>query len=354
MNLFSSYHTNRKKQEKNKTLWYRPKVHRAYSKKRLPLRVWEQKGNPAPFVMGLAALRAKVGSYSDSVHKVLGYMIYLDSRGIPLYMSQERIATNCGISRKTVNRVIERLFGDGFIDVYRRPNNSCVYKLTQIFRKREVQEDCGQFIPVLRSLFLCLLSAYSISGPLPGEFYYSLTGRHFRTNVPLYKNKENKNNNLVLLTPCKRDGFGSTMSKDYKPPRDVEQVGEAPAPKKGQDESFLVKNTSGKMVSIASYLQELTAQPKDPVRSEQHNKYQDLNSYTTTQRISDREKREQVAAARRRQVAELKNTSDFRRLQWAREQLREVERGTDYEKENNEQAERNLEKIFGPNWHDTI
>lgn len=202
--MINTIFSNGTRQEKNKTNYRQPKDHVRYNKKRKRRRgnkkynakTWWSLPRPVPFVSGRQGLWNFLKRSTESRRRILSYLIYMDSRGVVMYMSQEYIARALGYSRQTVNREINILRQMGFVDFYWRKHRTCVYKLTGLFRQRHIQESLGPWLPILRTLFLCLISAYKVvSNPLPSEFTYSLYGARFRDHFTVIKNKENNNNN---------------------------------------------------------------------------------------------------------------------------------------------------------------
>lgn len=148
--------------------------------------------------------------------KVFQMLMYMRAHGLPMYMSQEYIASKLGLHRTTVNRCIQTLKYYGFIDVYNRGEKqrsrfiTNVYKVAAIFMKKHIWFEFMQTVPIFRSFMLSLIAFQPVLNPFPPSFFWATQRVDWRNATLLI----NKDNNLYISDSsyCKRR---VQMSNDY-------------------------------------------------------------------------------------------------------------------------------------------
>ncbi len=337
--MFKEYHTNRKNQEKKKTstkdgISYcisnnkkktshgdhcaytckNPRVHSRKYRKRRSFQEWSKFKAPSPVVRTVKELVGLFKSYTPYALQVLDYLIWCDSRGIPLFMGQKHIGNVKGMCRQTVNRHIQRFYNDGLLDIYTRPNGSNIYKLSSIFRNKDVQKKLFKLLPVLCSLFLSLLSAYSITSPFPDHFFYGSKTPSRAIGSIIQSTKE---------TLYKRQVFNFINNKEEI--RNNSQKGEE-----------FIHN----LLSQVKKKEKVMYQA--PKRIPQERIYSNNKEYYDSKPSQfDREQ-----AELRRNIY-INETDRIVKEADVRQKVLEIERGTEYEKNNNEKGNAILERALG-------
>lgn len=183
----------------------------SYITNRLPLSVWMAKNNipldnKTSQIVGLSELEYVFKHvFTNTTYRILDYLVYLQSRGIPLYMSQSRIADVIGVCRQTVNEHISNLKHLGFLAVYNRKFKTCIYKLTTLFKEAHLREIFACYLPALKEFINNPSLAYKyVSKSLPSTFFYSIHGRSFSVNPTLYTKGINIYNKQQQLEELKQ------------------------------------------------------------------------------------------------------------------------------------------------------
>lgn len=128
----------------------------------------------APVCIGLSNLKRTISELSAAQKRILELFIYMRSRGLPNWMSQEYIAQLLGMHRVTVNRAVQNLRAWGFIDVYNRGMKvSNVYKVANVFMQKHIWQELMQYMPILRSFFLLFCLVQPVLNPYPHEFFWA-------------------------------------------------------------------------------------------------------------------------------------------------------------------------------------
>lgn len=200
-NMFKAYHTNRKKQEKNKLLStsdhgphcdYRcshPRVSKL-RKNGAPRLSWSQWKNVALDDLSIEEMEVLLSQCKPSDIQVLSYLIEYCSSGKTPSMSRERIARTLGYSIRTVSRSVTRLEKLGFIDRYYRHMTTTIYKVHYAFRRAAYQEALQMFLPSLRAAFLgILLLPTMLLSMQPKPLFFSNHG-YAASGVPLLNKKK--------------------------------------------------------------------------------------------------------------------------------------------------------------------
>jgi len=277
-------------------------------RKRIKFADWAAKPI-APNIIGLHNLKKTIGELSVAQRRILELFIYMRSRGIPNWMSQEYIGKLLGYSRGHVNRSVQNLRAWGFIDIYNRGREvSNVYKVANMFMEKHIWPELMQHMPILRSFFLLFCLIQPVLNPYPHEFFWASKSWKPK-NVTLLILEEDKLNNIKGITSEKIDKTKAWLS------------------------------------SLVSSVEE-----KDEMRNKRVEKEKMKYEYKPNGTLSSFKNMQKRDVKR-----ETTSPSDYLRLETqricaekeAREALLSAEKGTEKEAANNAKAAENLKKLFG-------
>ncbi len=155
---------------------YSPRLYKAkdfkHYQKRISFAEWEKR-DQLPIARSNSELIEHVAHLTPSTQKVLGYIIYMRSRGLVNFTSQEYIARFFSISRKTVSRSIQTLWSLHLIDVYNRGRNiSNITRPADVLLRKDICEQIMQYLPICRSIFLMFLLVAPIV-TYPESYYWA-------------------------------------------------------------------------------------------------------------------------------------------------------------------------------------
>ena len=267
-----------------------------------------------PLVNGITHLRAVFLELSQAHRDVFEMMVYMRSRGLPNYMSQQYIADKLGLSRVHVNRVLQNLKAWGFIDIYNRGDKkvgnyiSNVYKVANVFMKKHIWEQLMDILPIFRSFVLMFALVQPVLNPYPHNFFWASKWWKPK-NVTLLIKDDNKNININSTTTQNVEGFKYNLST-------LVQLADK---KEAQREAIVNRN---KMKSGDS--------PKGGISSFKNFHKRELSNQSPKASEYLRQETERISCE-----------------QAARMALIESERGTEKEAANNAKAAENLRRLFG-------
>lgn len=278
-------------------------------RKRIKFADWAAKPI-APNMINRHDLKKTIGELSHAHRRVLELFIYMRSRGLPNWMSQEYVAKLLGYSRVHVNRCVQTLRAWGFIDIYNRGRHvSNVYKVANMFMKKEVWQELMEHMPILRSFFLLFCLVQPVLNPYPHEFYWASKSWKPK-NVTLLILEDNKKNNI--------NGINSTATDETK--------------------SWIAslvytldhKNDDVRKKRVEKDKMKYAYEPDTVLKSFKNMHKRDKQSQTTPPSTFLQQETNRIA----QEVA-------------ARKALLESERGTEKEAKNNALAAENLKRLFG-------
>jgi len=178
---------------------YSPRLYKAkdfkHYQKRISFAEWEKR-DQLPIARSNRELIEHVAHLTASTKRVLEYIIYMRSRGLVNFTSQEYIARNLGVSLKTVSRAIQTLWSLRLIDVYNRGKNiSNITRPADILLRKDICEQIMQYLPICRSIFLMfLLVAPIVNYP---ESYYWASNTANAKHVSVLKTIRFNFNNII-------------------------------------------------------------------------------------------------------------------------------------------------------------
>lgn len=283
-------------------------------RKRIKFEDWA--GKPiAPVCIGLGNLKRTIKELSIAQRRILELFIYMRSRGLPNWMSQDYIAKLLGYSRGHVNRSVQNLRAWGFIDIYNRGREiSNVYKVANIFMEKHIWAELMEYMPILRSFFLLFCLVQPVLNPYPHEFFWASKSWKPK-NVTLLILEENRFNNIkgvnsVKIEECKNWLANLTLNADKK---EIERK------QLQKRKGMKFENSPTQVLNSFKNMQKNSLSPKRDVKRQTTNPSEYL--MPETERISA----EKVA----------------------REALIAAEKGTEKEAANNAKAAENLRRLFG-------
>lgn len=277
-------------------------------RKRIKFQDWAAQ-SVAPICTGLGDLKKTISELSIAQRRILELFIYMRSRGIPNWMSQEYIGKLLGYSRVHVNRSIQNLRAWGFIDIYNRGREvSNVYKVANIFMEKHIWLELMEYMPILRSFFLLFCLIQPVLNPYPHEFFWASKSWKPK-NVTLLILEENNNNIIKGVTSDKIEKTKAWLSSLVS---SVE--------KKDEMRNKRVKKEKMKY----------EYKPNGTLSSFKNMHKRDVKRTTTNPSIYLKHETERIVAEKE-----------------ARESLLAAEKGTDKEAANNAKAAENLRKLFG-------
>ena len=277
-------------------------------RKRIKFADWA--GQPiAPNIIGLHNLKKTIGDLSVAQRRILELFIYMRSRGLPNWMSQEYIGKLLGYSRVHINRSVQNLRAWGFIDIYNRGRDvSNVYKVANVFMDKNVWSELMIHMPILKSFFLLFCLVQPVLNPYPHEFFWASQSWKPK-NVTLLILDDNKINNIKGIDTQKVEQTKSWISNLVTSTEKRDEF---------RDER------------VRREKMKYEYKPQGALSSFKNMHKRDVKRETTSPSIYLLQEAERISAEK-----------------VAREALLAAERGTEKEAANNALAAENLRRLFG-------
>ncbi len=103
-------------------------------------------------------LESYMRDLSHAQRELLKYFFWMDLHHDVIYSSQQHIATQLGVGRQYVNKMIKRFCEDGIIGKQYRHLKTCVYKVSPFFRSRSTRDRLSGIFSIFKRSYLWVLS----------------------------------------------------------------------------------------------------------------------------------------------------------------------------------------------------
>lgn len=167
--------TNRKNQEKNKSLKKRLNSSRPY---KMNLRLWAH--SKIKISLSPKEFGDFISSLSKTQLKIFGYLLWFWANKKVPYMNQETIGSQVNCKREWANKSLALLKTNNVLDWYSRFNQSNIYRAAPQILTRDYLQVLLPYYPFLRGFYLGLFSVASLG--IPASFL-DAHDRNYRTSV---------------------------------------------------------------------------------------------------------------------------------------------------------------------------
>ena len=198
--------------KKNSPSSFIPKVYRRPKPIAVRMEIWiprpfDFQGTDQEFIDCVKSLR-------KGDHMVLSHLIHFRARGLPLFMAQDYIARATGYSREYINKRIQNLVFLGLIDKFSRGiKRSNIYKVASNFLRKDLWEKLLLYIPVIRGMYLMLLTLQPILKAYPNALFSRSRYAHLKSEFTLIKNKDFNINYMHNNMVKNKSNIGQYMQK---------------------------------------------------------------------------------------------------------------------------------------------